>query len=169
MRSMFAGLRRIAWLAAGIAVLAVSLITTPTTSSAAERTTTAAPAPPTAREFAAVKASASGFRRVVVKTTDRRPGGKLEADIIWWGKGPFNGRIYGSVQDLEADGYCVAAWAWADGFAPIINVDRKIACPAGNAASVNFTFRKTWRVLVKVCLVKAYHTALYSSYCSRWT
>jgi hypothetical protein len=168
MRSMSAGLRRIAWLVAGVVALTVPLIMAPTASSAAGRTATVAPAPPTARVLAAANVSASGSRRVVVRTTDRRPGGKLEADITWWGKGPFNGRVYGSVQDVEADGFCVVAEAWAAGHRYTINVPDKhgkwLACPAGDAKSVYFRFTKTWRVLVRVCLWKKG----YLYYCSPW-
>ncbi len=167
---MFAGLRRIAWLAAGIAALVVPLIMAPTTASAAGRTTTAAPAPPTAHELAAAHASASGHRRIVVKTTDRRPGGKLEVDLDWWGRGPYQGRIFGSVQDLEADGFCVMAYAWEEGHGRLIlNAHRQWACPAPDIKGVNFTFKNTWRVLVQVCLAKIdkYHIR-YDKYCSPW-
>jgi hypothetical protein len=168
MRSMPAGLRRIAWLAAGIVALTVPLVMAPTASSAAGRTVAVAPAPPTAREFAAANVSASGFRRVVVKTTDRLPGGVLGANITWWGKGPFNGHVHGSVYDVEADGFCVVGYAWADGGLHLLNVGGKLACPSGdpfrNNVAAKYVFWKKWRVLVAVCLWKKG----YVYYCSPW-
>lgn len=126
-----------------------------------------APAPPTAAEIASAyeARAAARSRKVKVKTTDRRPGGLLEADLTWSGPGPFSGKIYGSVQDLEADGYCVGAWAFVGNTTgdPSITSARH-ACPAGSAVPVYYSYKKRWRVLVKVCLEKGYR--LY--YCSGW-
>jgi hypothetical protein len=119
------------------------------------------PAPPTSAEIAAAARS----RKVKVKTTDRRPGGLLEVDVTWSGKGPYSGKVYGSFQDLEADGYCVTAYAWrGDGVEPFLNPDGKHACPAGTAVPAYYSYKKRWRVLVRVCLEK--HNRLY--YCSAW-
>jgi hypothetical protein len=119
------------------------------------------PAPPTSAEIAAATRS----RKVKVKTTDRRPGGLLEVDVTWSGKGPYSGKVYGSFQDLEADGYCVTAYAWrGDGVEPFLNPDGKHACPAGTAVPAYYSYKKRWRVLVRVCLEK--HNRLH--YCSGW-
>jgi hypothetical protein len=119
-------------------------------------------APPTAAEIASAPAARS--RKVKVKTTDRSPGGLLEADITWSGRGPYSGKIYGSIQDLESDGYCVGAWVWNGGDAnPSLNHGR-YACPAGTAVPAYYSYKKRWRVLVQVCLEK--RNRLY--YCSGW-
>jgi hypothetical protein len=126
-----------------------------------------APAPPTAAEIASADEARAAVhsRKVKARTTDRRPGGLLEADVTWSGKGPYSGKVYGSFQDLEADGYCVAAYAWrGDGVEPFLNPDGKHACPAGTAVPAYYSYRKRWRVLVRVCLEK--HDRLY--YCSDW-
>jgi hypothetical protein len=126
------------------------------------------PAPPTAAEIASAyeaQPTASRSRKVTVKTTDRRPGGLLEVDVTWSGKGPYSGKVYGSIQDLEADGYCVGGWVWrGDGVYPYLNPDGKYACPAGTAVPACYSYRKRWRVLVKACLVKRGR----SYYCSGW-
>ena len=124
-----------------------------------------APAAPTAEEIAAVgDVSALGSRNVKVRTTDGNPGGELEATITWSGSGPYKGRINGSFQDREADGYCVGAWVWYDGATRHLNPKGQNACPKNVAKPARFGYSKKWRVLVKVCLVKdnnAYH-------CSDW-
>jgi hypothetical protein len=125
------------------------------------------PAPPTAAEIASAYKTqpiASRSRKVKVKTTDRRPGGLLEADISWSGGGPYSGKVYGSVQDLEADGYCVGAWVFNGGDANPSLTGGRHACPAGSIVPAYYSYKKRWRVLVQVCLEKSYH--LY--YCSGW-
>jgi hypothetical protein len=119
-------------------------------------------APPTAAEIASARAARS--RKVKVRTTDRAPGGLLEADITWSGRGPYSGKVYGSIQDLEADGYCVGAWVWnGDDANPSLSRGR-YACPAGTAVPAYYSYKKRWRVLVQVCLEK--RNRLY--YCSGW-
>ena len=100
-------------------------------------------------------------RKVIVKTTDRRPGGRLEVDVTWSGRGPYSGRVFGSVQDLEADGYCVRMWVWQDGRSQGLNPK---ACPADDTEFVHFSFRRKWRVLVRVCL----ESRTQRLYCSAW-
>ncbi len=102
-------------------------------------------------------------RKVKIKTTDRRPGGQLEADITWSGKGPFRARIFGTVQDLEPDGHCVVAYVWGDGASRLLP---ERACPSGDAGLVKYTFRRVWRALVKVCLVSPNEG---TRYCSAWS
>jgi hypothetical protein len=64
-------------------------------------------AAPIASEIASAYVARPGrSRKVKVRTTDRAPGGLLEADITWSGPGPYSGKVYGSIQDVEADGYC---------------------------------------------------------------
>ena len=103
-------------------------------------------------------------RKVKVRTTDRRPGGLLEVDISWAGRGPYSGKIYGSVQDLEADGYCVGAWVFTGAKYNASITGARSACPAGAAIPAYYSYKKRWRVLVQVCLEK--HNYLY--YCSGW-
>jgi hypothetical protein len=127
--------------------------------------TTAAPPPPTAAQIAAARDPRPlASRKVKVKTRDRRPGGLLEADISWSGRGPYSGKIYGSVQDLEADGYCVGAWAFTGAKYDASITGARHACPEGDAIPVYYSYKKRWRVLVEVCLEKA--NRLY--YCSGW-
>jgi hypothetical protein len=120
--------------------------------------------PPTAAQIASAHdLLPDSNRKVKVKTKDRAPGGLLEADISWSGKGPYSGKIYGTIQDLESDGYCVGAWVWkGDGVHPSIFHD--YACPSGDAESVYYSYNKKWRVLVDVCLEKKNRL----SYCSDW-
>jgi hypothetical protein len=119
---------------------------------------------PTAAEIASATLLRPGSsRKVKVKTADRAPGGLLEADISWSGPGPYSGKIYGSIQDLEADGYCVGAWVWkGDGVHP--SLSKGFACPAGEVEPAYYSYKKRWRVLVDVCLVKDNRI----SYCSGW-
>jgi hypothetical protein len=141
---MFAGLRRIAWLAAGIATLAVSLIMMPTTASAAPQ----------------------GYGHIEVKTTDRRPGGYAKVDLTWSGRGLYSGHISGVVQDVEKDGFCVMAYAW-EGSGPPVPLNL-LACPAASATDtrgINHSFTKKRGVWVRVCLVGKKGDL---HYCSRW-
>jgi hypothetical protein len=120
---------------------------------------------PTAAEIASAYVLRPGnSRKVKVRTTDRAPGGLLEADITWSGRGPYSGKIYGSIQDVESDGYCVGAWVWkgGDGVHPSLSHD--YACPAGTAVPAYYSYKKRWRVLVQVCLEKNNRTY----YCSGW-
>jgi hypothetical protein len=121
-------------------------------------------APPTAAEIASAYVLRPGnSRKVKVRTTDRAPGGLLEADLTWSGRGPYSGKIYGSIQDVESDGYCVGAWVWkGDGVHP--SLSHGYACPAGTAVPGYYSYKKRWRVLVEVCLVKNNRTY----YCSGW-
>jgi hypothetical protein len=122
-------------------------------------------APPTAAEIASAYVARPGrSRKVKVRTTDRAPGGLLEADITWSGPGPYSGKIYGSIQDVEADGYCVGAWVWRGGDGVHPSLSDRYACPAGTAEPAYYSYKKRWRVLVQVCLVK--HNRTY--YCSGW-
>src|SRR4051812_48819652 len=51
------------------------------------------PAPPTAAEIASAHdPRVTASRKVKVKTSDRAPGGLLEADISWSGRGPYSGK-----------------------------------------------------------------------------
>jgi hypothetical protein len=123
------------------------------------------PAPPTAAEIAsAYDPRVAASRKVKVKTSDRAPGGLLEVDISWSGRGPYSGKVYGSVQDLEADGYCVGAWVFNGGDANPSLTGARHACPAGSVVPAYYSYKKRWRVLVQVCLEKGYR--LY--YCSGW-
>jgi hypothetical protein len=161
------------WLAAAVLIGCLVL---PAFSAAAERAPSADAlfsagpvfgprvAPPTATEIAAAHVLRPGnSRKVKVRTRDRRPGGLLEADITWSGRGPYSGKVYGSIQDVESDGYCVGAWVWqGNGVMP--SLSRGYACPAGTAVPAYYSYKKRWRVLVEVCLVK--HNRSY--YCSGW-
>jgi hypothetical protein len=170
--------RRSCWSAAVAVVLLIGSLVLPTVSHAAaadalidatsplESGPLAGPnvAPPTAAEIASAHVLLpDSNRKVKVKTKDRAPGGLLEADISWSGKGPYSGKIYGTVQDLESDGYCVGAWVW-NGSDLHPSISRHDACPSGDAESVYYSYKKKWRVLVDVCLVKS--NRLY--YCSDW-
>ena len=100
---------------------------------------------------------------MLVRTSDRAPGGYLEADVSWSGGGPYSGKVYGSVHDVESDGYCVGAWVWlGSGIHP--RMTRYFACPKGEAQTAYYSYKNKWRVLVDVCLVKA----LTLHYCSDW-
>jgi hypothetical protein len=122
------------------------------------------PAPPTLAQItAAALARPLGSRKVKVKTRDRDPGGLLEVDVAWSGKGPFKGTVFGSLTDLEPDGYCVGAFVWLDGATHLLH--RSLACPAGETRPARYSYRKTWRALVQVCLVKPY---VGTYFCSRW-
>jgi hypothetical protein len=103
-------------------------------------------APPTAAEIASAYVLRPGnSRKVKVRTTDRAHGGLLEADITWSGRGPYSGKIYGSIQDVETDGYCVGAWVWkGDGVHP--SLSHGYACPAGTAVPAYYSYKKRWRV-----------------------
>ena len=107
--------------------------------------------------------SAMGSRNVKVKTTDSNPGGVLAATITWTGPGPYNGKVDGWFEDLEADGYCVRAWVWYDGTQSLLNKDD--ACPKGIAQPARFTYHNKRRVLVRVCLVKDGE----QKHCSPWS
>ena len=159
--------------AAGTAAIAVCLLALPAASQAATPLTlptldrgpllSPQPAPPTAAQIAnASVLRPNRNRKVFVRTTDRAPGGYLEADISWSGRGPYSGRVYGSVHDVEADGYCVGAWMWTDGAVRSLHPGQ--ACPKGDARSVYRSYKKKWRVLVRVCLEDRY----YLRYCSAW-
>ena len=170
--------RRTCWSAAVAAALLIGSLILPTVSHAAaadalvdvtsplDSGPLAGPsvAAPTAAEIASARVLLpNSSRKVKVKTKDRAPGGLLEADISWSGKGPYSGKIYGTVQDLESDGYCVGAWVW-NGSDLHPAIFHHYACPAGEAESVYYSYKKKWRVLVDVCLEKKNH--LY--YCSDW-
>jgi hypothetical protein len=154
---------RYAMLALTVGAMASAVVATPAAAAGPARTGvvgTWAPAMPA--PLAAPGVVPLAARKVNVKTTDRRPGGLLEADVTWSGKGPFRGRMFGTVQDLEPDGYCVIAYVWADGMSRLLP-DR--ACPSGDAAGISYRFRRAWRVLVRVCLYSASKGA---RYCSSW-
>jgi hypothetical protein len=140
------------------------------------RTTMDQLTPPTRAQIAAAGlALPFGSRKVKVRTTDGAfladPGGLLEVDITWSGRGPYKGNIFGSVHDIDADGWCVRGFAWLDGDAE--RITRGDACPEGDAKRAQYGFSSTWRVLVRVCLVKVskagrLRRTQFSS-CSRWT
>jgi hypothetical protein len=170
-------LRRSCSSAAAVAALVIGCLVLPAFSQAAELAPAAdarlGPGPligprvaaPTAAEIAAAYVLRPGnSRKVKVRTTDRAPGGLLEADITWSGRGPYSGRVYGSIQDVESDGYCVGAWVWRGGDGVHPSLSHGYACPAGTAVPAYYSYKKRWRVLVEVCLVK--HNRSY--YCSGW-
>jgi hypothetical protein len=157
----------------GAAVLAVSLLALPAVSQADPLSApvldrgpllSPQPAPPTAAQIArAPVMRPDSDRKVFVRTTDRAPGGYLEADVSWSGSGPYSGKVYGSAHDTESDGYCVGAWVWlGSGIHP--RMVRHFACPKGEAQTAYYSYIKKWRVLVDVCLVKAWTL----HYCSDW-
>jgi hypothetical protein len=59
-------------------------------------------------------------RKVKIKTTDRRPGGLMDADVTWSGRGPFRTKVFGTIQDVEPDGHCVLAYVWGDGASRLV-------------------------------------------------
>ncbi|MEU8691561.1 hypothetical protein [Streptomyces sp. NPDC048665] len=113
--------------------------------SKAEMQRIAEASPPTKEQIAALgDVHAQASRHVTASTS----GGRLEATVDWSGSGPYNGRVYGSVTDTKADGYCAFARIWKDGNIDTISGN---ACPKGDTKFVNGTFRNQWRVLVSVC------------------
>jgi hypothetical protein len=158
---------------AGAAVLAACSLALPAASQAEPITAPALdrgpllspqPAPPTLAQIARARAMRpASNRKVVVRTTDRAPGGYLEADISWSGRGPYSGKVYGSIHDVESDGYCVGAWVWTSA-GPHPSLSRHDACPKGEAQNAYYSYKRKWRVLVDVCLVRSWR--LY--YCSDW-
>jgi hypothetical protein len=105
-----------------------------------------------------------GSRKVKIRTSDSDPGGLLEVDVTWSGRGPYKGKVYGSVQDLEPDGHCVTSFAWIDGLRRKLNA--KDACPRGDAQLARAAYARANRVLVRVCLRNNQDHLLY--YCSGW-
>lgn len=161
---------------AGAAVLMAAALVLPSASRAADAPLPAAfltpghafaphVAPPTASQIAGARLLRAGHsRKVKVKTSDRAPGGLLEADVTWSGSGPYHGKVYGSIQDREADGYCVGAWVFNGTSGVYPSLSQEYACPKGEIQSAHYSYKKRWRVLVEVCLVK--HNVSY--YCSDW-
>jgi hypothetical protein len=125
-----------------------------------------APAPPTPAEIASAyeARAATRSRKVKAMTTDRRPGGLLEVDItvgegalqrqgLRLVPGPRGGRLLRHrVRVAGRRGRAVP------------QPGRQACLPAGTAVPAYYSYKKRWRVLVRVCLEK--HNRPY--YCSGW-
>jgi hypothetical protein len=152
----------------GATIAAAALISAPPAAaaeSAAKGITEDQLPAPTAEEQATTDGVRSlGSRKVKIRTSDSDPGGLLEVDITWSGRGPYKGKVYGSVQDLEPDGHCVTSFAWIDGLRRKLNA--KDACPRGDAQLARAAYARANRVLVRVCLRNNQDHLLY--YCSGW-
>ncbi|MEV6849299.1 helix-turn-helix transcriptional regulator [Actinoplanes sp. NPDC051411] len=102
-------------------------------------------------------------RRLSIVTADSTRNGWLEVTLDWQGKGPYHGRIYGSVHVRDQDGLCAQAYAWYDGTVKAIGQ----ACGRTAGGAVSGDFRHTWRALVEVCL--RYGSAQDPQWCSAWS
>jgi hypothetical protein len=154
---------------AGAALAAAAVLMVASTAGAAAP---AAPAPAVAGNPLAATSSAQlagdlrplAARKVKIKTTDRRPGGLMDADVSWSGRGPFRTKVLGTIQDVEPDGHCVLAYVWGDGASRLVG---EPACPSGSVKGFRYTFKhRVWRALVRVCLTSPREGM---RYCSPWS